>query len=97
MRCMIMQKTVFHLIKATSSSTFTIHYFLFLLFSMTFNCLSYPHRAELLQDEDDFDENAVATVGEEDEEKDKDKEKEKDGDKDKEKLAKTTAKIGMIS
>lgn len=58
-----------------------------------------PHRAELLQDEEEFDENAVTAVGDEDEEKDKDKDKDKDTDKEKEKeksANKLAAKSGTI-
>jgi hypothetical protein len=56
-----------------------------------------PHRAELLQDEEEFDENAVTAVGDEDEEKDKDKDKDTDKEKEKEKSAnKTAAKSGTI-
>ena len=55
------------------------------------------HRAELLQDEEEFDENAVAAVGDEDEEKDKDKDKEKDKDKDTEKEKDKDKSLNKIS
>ena len=55
-----------------------------------------PHRAELLQDEEEFDENAVTAVGDEDEEKDKDKDKDKDTDKEKS-ANKIAAKSGTTS